>query len=50
MIDRSSLSPAAVLQVKAFFHELGQKEAVWIGNLKNRDLGGAVVASQVGLG
>ncbi|KAI8476445.1 MAG: Fanconi anaemia protein FancD2 nuclease-domain-containing protein [Monoraphidium minutum] len=36
-----------IYEVKALFHELGEKDAVWIGNLKNRDLGGQVVGSQM---
>jgi hypothetical protein len=35
-----------VFEVKAFFCEVGDTKKFWVGNLKNRDLSGAVVPSQ----
>lgn len=36
-----------VFEMKAFFHEVGQPETFWMGNLKHRDLAGNTVCSQV---
>jgi Fanconi anemia group D2 protein len=36
-----------IFEMKAFFHELGQQDVFWLGNLKHRDLSGNCVGSQV---
>ena len=36
-----------IFEMKAFFHELGQQDVFWVGNLKHRDLSGNCVGSQV---
>lgn len=36
-----------VFQIKAFFHEVNNPEAFWMGNLKHRDLAGNCLPSQM---